>query len=120
MITFPRAARKYVKKSLDSTFLQGLDIVPESVCYMDTKAVKVPARISNMSSLVVQEKSHPTPMPNPPQDVIEEVRVNSDYVIHVCIYLYQLKTWATKVHCLPTNFDNAINIVRLAISHSLV
>ena len=88
MVAFPRAARKHVKKSLDRTFLQGLDIIPESVHYMDTKSVKVPdkdtripdlspdkeTRIPDLSPLSVQENFHATAMPDPPQDVREEVR----------------------------------------------
>ena len=79
MVAFPRAIRKHVKKSLDRAFLQGLDIIPESVCYRDIKSAKVPEKytyIPDLSPLSVQEEFHTSAMPDPPQDVREEVRVS--------------------------------------------
>lgn len=72
-IAFPRTACKYIKKAMDEEFLHKHDIIPESVfygkvCIPRTLGLSIPdLRMS------IQEDLDTIAMPDPPQNVMEEV-----------------------------------------------
>ena len=75
-IAFPRTARKYIEKAMDKKFLNKHDIIPESVFYGKVCIPRTQAKLDlSISDLrqSIQENLDTITMPDPPQNVMEEV-----------------------------------------------
>lgn len=75
-IAFPRAARKYIEKAMDEEFLNKHDIIPESVFYGKVWIPRTQAKLGLSIPdlrLSIQEDLDTIAMPDPPQNVMEEV-----------------------------------------------
>lgn len=75
-IAFPRTARKHIEKAMDEEFLYKHDIIPESVFYGKVCIPKTQAKLDLSIPdlrLSIQEDLDTIAMPDPPQNVMEEV-----------------------------------------------
>ena len=73
-LAFPGAARESVEQALDKKFLDKLSIVPESVCIDGVIPPSVLLSLDGSQVHGEQDILHSSAMPDPPQNVREEVR----------------------------------------------
>ena len=79
-IAFPKKLSKHIRKSLDRTFLLQHDIIPESIEFNDKPSPRHAPGKSH--SIALQDSAE---MPDPPQNVREEVSCISAYTMYCTV-----------------------------------
>ena len=82
-IAFPKKLSKHIRKSLDRTFLLEHDIIPESIEFNDKPSPRHAPGKSH--SIALQDSAE---MPDPPQNVREEVSCMSAYTMYCTVITF--------------------------------
>ena len=82
-IAFPKKLSKHIRKSLDRTFLLEHDIIPESIEFNDKPSPRHAPGKSHSTAL--QDSAE---MPDPPQNVREEVSCISAYTMYCTVITF--------------------------------
>ena len=82
-IAFPKKLSKHIRKSLDRTFLLEHDIIPESIEFNDKPSPRHAPGKSHSTAL--QDSAE---MPDPPQNVREEVSCMSAYTMYCTVITF--------------------------------